>query len=248
MKISIVTVCWNSEKHLKDAIVSVLSQTYPHIEYIVVDGGSTDRTIDIIKEYEPFFRGRMKWISEKDNGLYDAMNKGIQMASGDVIGFINSDDFFIDENSVANVLQIFDEKNVDSVFTDLYYVKENDTDAIVRKWITGERKSFTSGWHPPHPAFFVKKKVYDDFGLFDLKYKIAADFEIMLRFLEKYKISSFYLQVFTIKMRLGGASNRSFKNIRQGNREIRDAFRKNNIAFPFYYTSKRWFRKILQYI
>lgn len=248
MKISIITVCWNSEKYLKSAIESVLSQTYPDIEYIIIDGESKDNTISIVKEYEPLFKGRMKWLSEKDNGIYDAMNKGVQMASGDVVGLINSDDFFIDDKAIEKVMRIFDEKGIDSVFADLYYVKEEDTNSIVRKWVTGDRKSFRTGWHPAHPTFYVKKKVYDNFGLFDLKYRIAADFEIMLRFLEKHKISSYYLKEFTVKMRLGGESNRSFANIKKGNREIRDSFKKNNITIPFYYTSKRWFNKILQYI
>lgn len=248
MKISIITVCWNSEKYLKNAIESVLSQTYPDIEYIIVDGGSKDDTLDIVKEYEPQFNGRMKWISEQDKGIYDAMNKGVQLATGNVVGLINSDDFFIDNQSIEKIMSVFVEKQVDCVYADLYYVKEDDTSTIVRKWQTGERQSFKDGWHPAHPTFYIKKEIYNKYGLFDLKYRIAADFEIMLRFLEKHKATSYYVKDYLVKMRLGGESNRSLENIKRGNKEIRDAFAKNDISIPFYYTYKRWFNKLLQYI
>ncbi|WP_370895467.1 glycosyltransferase family 2 protein [Chryseobacterium gossypii] len=247
MKVSIVTVCWNSEKYLKTAIESVLNQTHKDFEYIIIDGASTDRTLDIIRSYEPLFEGKLRWLSEKDNGIYDAMNKGIKMCTGDIIGLLNSDDFYISETILQKIVHCFQKNNVDSVYADLYYVKEDDTDKIVRKWKTGKRKPFISGWHPAHPTFFVKKTVYDRFGFFDLKYKIAADFEIMLRFLEKSQVSSFYLADFILKMRLGGESNRSFSNIKKGKSEILNAFIKHNIRVPFYYPYKRWISKIFQY-
>ncbi|WP_172280008.1 glycosyltransferase family 2 protein [Chryseobacterium sp. LAM-KRS1] len=248
MKISIITVCWNSEKYLRTAIESVLQQTYKNIEYIIVDGGSTDNTLEIIKSYEPLFEGKMRWISEKDNGIYDAMNKGIEMSTGDVIGLLNSDDFYISESSFKEILDCFDKEKVDSVFADLYYVKENNTDKIVRKWKTGTRKAFSKGWHPAHPCFFVKKEIYKSFGAFDLRYRIAADFEIMLRFLEKHQISSFYLENFILKMRLGGESNKSLSNIKKGKQEILNAFRKHDIKVPFYYPYKRWISKTFQHL
>ncbi|ASW76168.1 family 2 glycosyl transferase [Chryseobacterium piperi] len=248
MKISIITVCWNSEKYLKTAIESILNQSYNNIEYIIIDGGSTDNTLNIIKSYEPLFEGRMRWISEKDNGIYDAMNKGLTMATGDILGLLNSDDFYISQNSIEKIVNGFITNKVDSVFADLYYVKEQDTDKIVRKWKTGNRKSFIKGWHPAHPCFFVKKEIYEKYGLFDLKYKIAADFEIMLRFLEKNKISSFYLEEFILKMRLGGESNKNFSNIKKGKKEILDAFQKHNIKIPFYYSYKRWISKAIQHL
>ncbi|UOU96724.1 glycosyltransferase [Chryseobacterium daecheongense] len=247
MKISIITVCWNSEKYLKTAIESVLYQTYDDIEYIIIDGGSSDNTLNIIKSYEQLFNGRMRWISERDNGIYDAMNKGIVLASGDVIGLLNSDDFYISENSLKEIADCFLQNDVDSVFADLYYVKENNVDKIVRKWETGERKSFVRGWHPAHPAFFVKKSVYDKYGLFDLNYRIAADFEIMLRFLEKNEISSFYFKNFILKMRLGGESNKNFSNIKKGKNEILHAFKKHNIKISLYYPYKRWILKLFQH-
>nr|WP_314494003.1 glycosyltransferase family 2 protein [uncultured Chryseobacterium sp.] len=247
MKVSIITVCWNSEKHIRTAIESILNQTYSNIEYVIIDGGSTDRTLDIIKSYEPLFNGRMHWISEKDQGIYDAMNKGIDKTTGEVVGLLNSDDIYISNNVIENIVDCFKNNNVDSVFADLFYVKEYDTDKIIRKWITGKKAPFSTGWHPAHPTFFVKREIYNKFGVFDLKYKIASDFELMLRFLEKNNISSYYLQQIILKMRLGGESNRSFSNIKKGNMEIIDAFKKHNIKVPFYYTYKRLFAKANQY-
>jgi len=248
MKISIITVCWNSEKYLKTAIESVLNQTYKDIEYIIIDGGSTDGTLDIIKKYEPLFDGRMRWISEKDNGIYDAMNKGINRSSGEVIGLLNSDDFYISNTSLEKIAAIFIKENVDSVYADLYYVRELETDKIVRGWKTGKRRPFSKGWHPAHPSFFVKKEVYNKYGNFNLNYRIAADFEIMLRFLEKYSISSFYLKEYIVKMRLGGESNKNFENIKKGKNEILQAFKSNDITISFFYPYKRWIFKIFQYL
>ncbi|RNA61692.1 glycosyltransferase [Chryseobacterium nematophagum] len=247
MKISIITVCWNSEKYIRTAIESVLNQTYKDIEYIIVDGGSSDETLDIIRSYETHFEGRLRWISEKDKGIYDAMNKGINMATGDIVGLLNSDDFYISNSILESVEDCFNKNKVDSVFADLYYVKEDDTNKIIRKWRTGNKKSFISGWHPAHPSFFVKKSIYNKYGLFDLTYRIAADFEIMLRFLEKHKISSFYLNNYILKMRLGGESNKSFANIKKGKQEILNAFEKHTIKVPFYYPYRRWMLKIFQH-
>lgn len=248
MKISIITVCWNSEKYLKTAIESVLNQTHENIEYIIVDGASTDGTLDIIKQYEPLFNGRMRWVSEKDNGIYDAMNKGIDISSGDIVGLLNSDDFYVSNTSLEMIVNSFVKENVDAVYADLYYVKELETDKIVRSWKTGKRRPFNKGWHPAHPSFFVKKEVYNKYGNFNLNYRIAADFEIMLRFLEKHSISSHYIKEYIIKMRLGGESNKNIKNIKKGKNEIQDAFKQHNIEIPFYYPYRRWLSKLMQYL
>lgn len=234
MKISIITVSYNSSLTIRDTLASVLNQTYQNIEYIIVDGFSNDNTVDILKEYEPQLKGRMKWISEPDKGLYDAMNKGIQMATGDVIGIINSDDLFCDIHAIEKVMQIFKEnESLDSVYADLFYVAQNDTSKIVRRWITGRQKQFKYGWHPAHPTLYIKKEVYNKYGLFNLNYKLAADFEIMLRFLEKYCISTYYLQEAFVKMRLGGATNKSFRNIYNQNIECIQAFRLNGLKVNF---------------
>jgi glycosyltransferase involved in cell wall biosynthesis len=240
MKITIVTVSFNSSLTIEDTLNSVLSQTYPDIEYIVVDGNSQDKTINVIKTFEPLFTGRMKWISEQDKGLYDAMNKGIQMATGDVIGIINSDDLFCDDRAIEKVIRVFEQnKTLNSVYADLYYVAQNDTDKIVRQWLTGAQRKFKYGWHPAHPTFYVRREIYEKYGLFNLDFKLAADFEIMLRFLEKYKISTFYLREPLVKMRLGGETNKSYKNIFNQNLECVRAFIKNDLSvnkfmYPFY--------------
>jgi glycosyltransferase involved in cell wall biosynthesis len=227
-------VSYNSSTTIRNTIDSVLNQTYQNIEYVIVDGLSKDMTVDIIKEYEPSFNGRMNWISEPDNGLYDAMNKGIQMATGDVIGIINSDDLFCDKFAIEKVMQIFKEnESLDSVYADLFYVAQEDTSKIVRRWITGNQKQFKYGWHPAHPTLYIKKEVYNKFGLFNLNYKLAADFEIMLRFLERYRISTYYLPEAFVKMRLGGATNKSFKNIYNQNIECIKAFRLNELKVNF---------------
>ncbi|MBV2167046.1 MAG: glycosyltransferase [Kaistella sp.] len=246
MKISIITVCWNSEKFISDAMQSVLDQDYTDIEYIIVDGASTDRTLEHIRKYQSKFGDRMKWISEKDKGIYDAMNKGIQMSSGEVIGILNSDDFYVDNKVISKVMSIFKNTRVDGVYANLFYV-DPETLKIKRKWITGLQRSFSSGWHPAHPTFFVTKECYNRFGLFDTSLPIAADFELMLRFVEKNKIKLSYFSEFILKMRLGGESNKSIKNILKGNREILQAFKKNKIPYGIGYTPKRWISKIIQY-
>lgn len=247
MKVSIITVCYNSEKYLRFTIESVLNQTYRDIEYIVVDGGSTDTTLDIIKLYEPLFNGRMHWISEPDNGLYDAMNKGIKMADGDIVGFINSDDLFAMPDSIERIASIFNEKNVACTYADLYYVSQDNTDKIIRYWYSGERGTFSKGWHPAHPTFYVKKAVYQQFGSFNLAYKFAADFELMLRFVEKHKISTWYLPEVLVKMRLGGTTNKNLKNIIKGNIECYRAFKENAIPVSIIYPLYRIFPKITQF-
>lgn len=229
MKFSIITVTYNSSSTLRDTIQSVLAQTYYDIEYIIIDGFSSDNTVDVIKEYEPLFKGHMRWISEKDSGLYDAMNKGIQMATGDIIGIINSDDYYVDNDVVKNVVNYFIEKDVDTIYTDLYLVDPINTNKIIRdcRYKNFKKGLFFQGWHPPHPALFVKKEVYDRCGYFDLSYKIGADYDFMLRILEKYSISTAYLPIYTVKMRNGGTSTSSFKRIKLSQKECLQSFKKN---------------------
>jgi len=249
MKISIITVSHNSSLTIKDTFESVLNQTYSDIEYIVVDGLSKDITVDIIKEYEPKFEGRMNWVSESDEGLYDAMNKGILRATGDVIGIINSDDLFCDNYALEKIMKVFTQNEVlDSVYADLYYVSQSDISKVIRLWTTGRQKQFKYGWHPAHPSLYIKRNVFEKYGLFDLNFHLAADFEIMLRFLERYKISTYYMQEALVKMRLGGATNKSINNIILQNIECVKAFRVNNLKvnvlfYPFF----RILPKLLQF-
>jgi len=252
MRISIITVSYNSSKTIKDTFDSMLRQTFNNIEYIVVDGNSKDKTIEFIKEYEEKFKVRnieFKWISEKDNGLYDAMNKGIEMATGEYIGILNSDDFYYDNYVIEKVVKTLKNNQSDSLYANLYYVDENNTDKIVRNWKSEKfnEKLFKNGWHPAHPTFFVKKEIYNKYGLFDLNYKIAADYEIMLRFLEKNKISTQFLDEYLIKMRLGGESNQSIKNIIRANKECYIAWIENGLKVSKLFIIKKLFSKVLQF-
>lgn len=246
LKISIITVSFNSQETIEDTIKSIENQTYNNIEYIIVDGLSSDDTIKIASKYPNVVS---KLITEKDNGLYDAMNKGIDLATGDVIGILNSDDLFCDNFAVEKVMNIFNQNpDLDSVYADIFYVSKENTNNIVRKWVSGFQKKFKKGWHPAHPTFYVKKEVYNRYGGFNLSFRLAADFELMLRFLEKYKISTYYLSAPLIKMRLGGETNKSFKNILNQNVECIRAFKENNIPVnTFFYPIYRIIPKLFQF-
>ena len=246
MKVSIITVCYNSEKYIKTAIDSVLNQDYKNIEYIIVDGDSSDNTKDIIKSYGNKIS---KFISEPDKGIYDAMNKGIKLATGDVIGTLNSDDLYVDNKVVSKIVSEFNKSDAQILYGNLFYVKKDNTNSIVRNWKTGKYRpdSFKKGWHPAHPTFFVKNDVYKKFGFFNLNYHLAADFELMLRFLEKHKIKSIYLNETIVKMRLGGATNKNFKNIFYQNIECYKAFKNNNLSVSILYPVYRLVPKLMQY-
>lgn len=211
MKISIITVVWNNAATIKDAIDSVLGQTYKNIEYIVVDGASGDGTVEVVQSYGDKIS---KFISEKDKGLYDAMNKGIALATGDVVGILNSDDFYIDEHVIEKIVKEFEEKGVDSVYADLVYVEPENIEKVVRYYdsSTCTPENFQYALYPAHPTFFVKRWVYDKYGVFKTDYKIGADFDIMARLLYVHKISYSYIKEPLIKMRVGGVST-SFSSI-----------------------------------
>ena len=248
MKISIITATFNSEKTLRDTIESVLKQTYTNFEYLIVDGASKDQTLSIIKEYEPRFGGRLKYISEQDRGIYDAMNKGFQMANGDVLSLINSDDFLCDDYALEKVVNTF-KKNpkTDGVYADLYYVSQNNTDIIIRKWVSGKQKPFANGWLPAHPTFYVKRECYEKYGYFKLDYELAADFELMLRFVECNHIKLTYLPEPLVKMRLGGATSKNIWNIVKQGCECMKAFKDNNVPVSFLYPLYRYYSKIHQF-
>lgn len=248
MTISIITATYNSAATLRDTFESVLVQTYKDIDYIVVDGGSKDNTLDIIKEYEPRFNGRMRWISEPDKGIYDAMNKGIRMAEGDVVGILNSDDFFFDDKVLENINKTFVEHDTDCIFANLVYVNANNTDTIERIWKGSPYKEgrFKYGWVPAHPTFYVKRECYERLGGYDLTYQVSADFELMLRFLAKNRIKSYYLDRYFVRMRSGGESNGSLKNIFLGNKNVIRAFKENGIQPSTLYPLFRLIPKIAQ--
>ena len=232
MKISIITVCYNSEETISDTIQSVLSQDYKDVEYIIVDGKSTDRTLEIIQS----IKSRIKLISEKDRGIYDAMNKGINIASGDVIGILNADDVYKNSQVLTAVMDAF-KANVSIVYGDIEYVKYDDLSKVVRKWKAGVFRSgkFKWGWMPPHPGFFIKKSCYESFGLFNLNLSTSADYELMLRMLEVHHLSCNYISKTITSMRVGGASNSSLKNRLIANRNDKKAWTIHPIN-PFWFT------------
>jgi glycosyltransferase involved in cell wall biosynthesis len=247
LKVSIITVVFNNRTTLPDTIESVLAQDYPGIEYIIVDGGSTDGTVELIKNYGNAID---IFVSEPDNGLYDAINKGIQLATGEVIGLLHSDDLFYSHDSVSKVAQAFKEREVDSIYADLHYVDKRNTSKIVRNWRSGEYKKqkFERGWMPPHPTFYVKKEVYQRHGLYDTSFKSAADYELMLRYLYKIGISTHYLPDTLVKMRVGGESNRSIANRLRANKEDHQAWKKNKLRPYFYTRILKPLRKLHQFI
>jgi glycosyltransferase len=227
MKISIITASYNNCGTIEDTILSVLSQTYPYIEYILVDGGSTDGTVDVIKKYDTAVT---KWISEPDNGIYHALNKGLAMASGDVIGYIHADDVLHDYFTVAAVAQVFQSRQCHAVYGDLVYVARQDVQNVVRFWKSCpfHPKLLRKGWMPPHPTLFVRKEAYEKYGNFNTDLHISADYDLVLRFFGQPEFKSVYLPRIFVRMRMGGISNRNFRNILRKSIEDYKTMRNNN--------------------
>ena len=236
---------WNNKNSIKNAIDSVLNQTYKNIEYIIIDGVSTDGTIEIVRSYGDKVS---KFLSEPDSGLYDAMNKGIFLATGDVVGILNSDDFYIDDQVIQRVVKEFEVKDVDSVYADLEFVKPVNLDKTVRYYDSSKfnPSKFAYGWMPAHPTFFVKRDIYKKYGVFRADLKIAADFDILARFLFTHKISYSYMQEVLVKMRLGGVST-SFNNIWIINIEQLQVCRDNHIDTNIFKILLKYPIKILGY-
>jgi len=298
MKVSIITVSYNSAKTIGDTISSVQKQTYENIEYIVVDGLSTDGTIEIVKQYldsskdvsqdsakdvaqdalqdsaKDVSQGRSegasqdlpkdlsknlfedasqgvvtKFLCERDKGIYDAMNKGLALATGDIIGVLNSDDFYCANDVIEQVVLAFQNNNTDCLYGDLNYVDPVDTSKIIRKWRSGSysKENFLKGWMPPHPTFFVKKSCYENFGTFETQFKSAADYELMLRFLFKESCSAQHLPKVMIHMRAGGVSNVSLKNRLRANREDRLAWKINGLKPKWFTLLRKPLSKLKQY-
>jgi glycosyltransferase involved in cell wall biosynthesis len=248
MKISIITVVYNNVQSIRSAIESVLSQNYNDIEYIVIDGASTDGTLEIINEYS----SKISIIeSEKDHGIYDAMNKGINRASGEIIGILNSDDLYYNCNILELIANEFNnDKLLDVLYGDLVYVDKKDINKVVRKWISSDYDSsfFERGEVPPHPSLFLKKEVYNTIGLFNLEYKLASDYEFMLRVFKLHVFKIKYINKILVKMRLGGATNKNIKNIMLGNIEILKAWKNNSLKAPILFVPKRIFKRLSQFL
>ncbi|MBU3016146.1 glycosyltransferase [Paraglaciecola agarilytica] len=230
MKVSIVTATWNSAKTIEATIASLSEQTYQNIEYIVIDGGSRDATVSILQSN---FELIDYFVSESDSGIYDALNKGIAAATGEVVGFLHSDDFFTDNSVVETIAKTFSNPNIDCIFGDLNYISKNDTNKIVRKWRSGvfDRERIRNGWMPPHPTFYMRRSLYNKYGGFDLNYRISADYDSILRFLWTHKISAAYIPKVLVSMRVGGESNRSLRNIVSKSGEDIQAMKKNGLPF-----------------
>lgn len=241
-KISIITVCYNSEATIEDTIKSVLAQKYDNYEYLIIDGKSKDKTIDIVKSYEKKFQGKMRIISEKDKGLYDAMNKGIKLATGDIVGIINSDDVLINETVFKRINDHYTD-NTDILYANLVYCDET-LKIPIRDYISGKRKK--NEWCPAHPTMYIKKSVFDQVGLYNLNYKVSSDYDMMVR-LNKANLNFTYLNEYLVLMRIGGVSNGLkgyVKNFKDAYRILKD----NKINFPFLRTVKRSIKTIIQYI
>ncbi|KIC94656.1 glycosyltransferase family 2 protein [Flavihumibacter solisilvae] len=245
-KISIITATYNSSATVRDTLESVKCQTYKSVEHIIVDGLSTDLTLDIVRHFPHVH----KIISEKDKGIYDAMNKGIAMCSGDIIGILNSDDIYANSHVLEKVAAAFESESIDALYADLFYVDHADTDKVIRYWKSGkfQPKSFYYGWMPPHPTFFVRKKLYDQFGGFNLSLRSSADYELMLRFLLKNNVPATYLPETIVKMRVGGMSNHNLANRFKANREDRIAWQLNGLEPYFFTIPLKPLRKLGQYI
>ncbi|MFT3679161.1 MAG: glycosyltransferase family 2 protein [Ferruginibacter sp.] len=246
MKVTIITATYNSATHLQECINSVVSQTYPAIEHIVVDAGSTDGTLDIIKNFDNHIT---RWISENDRGMYDAINKGMKMATGDIIGILNSDDMLASPDAIESIVKCFEENKVDSVYGDLVYVDKQNTRKVIRYWkgFTYKRFRFNYGWMPAHPTFYFKSCLLEELGGYETHYYTAADYEFMARYLYRYRISAKYLPRLIVKMRVGGQSNRNIKTRLRANRRDYLAMKKNQIPLPFLASVLKPLIKLHQY-
>lgn len=229
MKISIITATYNSGSTVRDTLESILRQTHQDWEIIIQDGLSKDVTLAIAHEFEPLCNGRMHIYSEKDDGLYDAMNRGISHATGDVVGILNSDDFYHDERVLEDINHAMENQPVDCVYGDLKFVQANNTGRVVRIWRGSQHESgaFLRGWHPAHPTFYARRECFERLGGFNTSYAVSADFELMLRFIEVAGLRNRYLPRYFVKMRMGGESTGSLRNIIHGNQGILRALREH---------------------
>lgn len=246
MKISIITVSFNSAETIERTLQSVQAQTDVDLEYIVVDGGSTDSTLEIVEKYKSSID---VMISEPDEGIYDAMNKGIKKATGDIVGILNSDDFYVDIHTLNKVVNSFKMGTSKAVYGDILYVEKNNPQKVVRRWKAGKYSyhDLKDGWIPPHPAFFVKREVYEKYGSFRTDFHIAADYEFMLRLIAKEGVTMRYLEEPLVYMQSGGNSASSFAQRRKGWKELKKAWEVNKLAVPNFFVFRRVISKIHQY-
>lgn len=244
LKISLITVVYNAQTSIKRCIESVIAQNYSNIEYIIIDGGSTDGTLQIIEQYKSYIS---IFLSETDKGIYDAMNKGIKLATGDIVGTLNADDFLADNDVLSDIAEAFEQNKTGIVYGNLDYI--NPKGAVIRKWKSGAYRHglFNWGWMPPHPTFYCRRFLFHDLGAYNLHYGTAADYELMSRFIHLNKISTYYLNKTIIKMNIGGASNKALINRCKAWVNDYKAMRKNGVLFPLLTIALKPLRKVVQY-
>lgn len=245
MKISIITATYNSEKTLKDTLESVLKQTYSNYEHIIIDGLSKDNTMQIVKEYEKKYNGKLKYISEKDTGLYDAMNKGINLATGDIIGILNSDDMYANEKVLEKIVEKFRSTNCDGTYAKLIFMDEETMSIPQRIWNSPKGK-LENGWHPAHPTLYLRKQVYDKIGVFNLKYRICADYDFMIRMMKDKNIKLQNIDDYIVYMRVGGTSTDGIKGYIKNLKEANLVLKDNNIKHPYIVNTKRIIKTVKQ--
>ena len=246
MKVSIITVVYNAEKYIKECIESVLAQNYHDVEYIIIDGASTDATTAIIKTY----RNKIHhFISEPDDGMYDALNKGIKLATGDIVGALNADDTLATQTILTEIVAFFTETKADGIYGNLNYVNAKNPEQIVRKWRTQQHviKDFSMGWMPAHPTLYLKKELFNKYGNYSLNYGTAGDYELMLRFLYKFKIRALFFNKLIVNMRTGGVSNSSLKHRCSAFVNDYNAAKHNAIAIPLIAILLKKLSKITQF-
>lgn len=249
MKVSIITATYNSASTLESCMESVLNQTYGNIEYLIIDGNSKDKTLEIIQKANKIYP-EIKWISEADKGIYDALNKGVAMASGEIIGFVHSDDFLASKYTVAEVVAMFKKKSIDGTYGDLQYIDPTSRSRVIRNWKSKQYhpRLLKRGWMPAHPTLFLKKAVYKKHGNFNMKYKIASDYDFMLRILLDESLRFSYLPKVLVKMRVGGISNRNLASIYKKSQEDYSVIRRNGLRYPFIVLLMKNISKVQQFL
>lgn len=250
MKISLITATYNSAETLRDTMQSVLNQTFKDVDYIIVDGGSKDTTMDIVKEFEPKFEGRLRWVSEKDKGIYDAMNKGVKMAQGNIVGILNSDDFFASDHVLEKVNDAFTENPaIDGIYADVRYVDWNNTSKKVRMFSGKDfkREKLCWGKMPPHPSFYVKRECYDKFGLYSLDYPICADYDMFVKMIWEGNINTLYINDVFVNMRSGGTSSNGIKVHKKIMKERMLCVREHKMPSNFFMQISRYIEKIFSF-
>lgn len=249
MKISIITATFNSVSTLESTIKSVLSQTYSNFEHIIIDGGSTDGTLLLLENYQKQYKGRLRWISEKDKGIYDAMNKGIQLATGDIIGMLNSDDFYTSPNVLQTIANSMSDKKIDGIYADLHFVKPQQLQHCVRYYSSASftPKLLRIGFAPPHPTLYLRKTIYHNIGLYKTDFSISGDFELMLRLFVHHKYNIQYIAEDFVTMRLGGVSTKGWNSIIKGLKYSLKACKENGLYSNYFLISLKFGIKVLQF-